>query len=333
MRVLLEIAQMIIAYCPSVKGLEKCELAPGDPLPPTSVWIDLIGPSNEERQIAEKLMGAEIPTKETVASIETSERLYVEPGAVVMTAQLPLETRSVDPALSSVTFVLNAKRLVTVRYGELNAFTLFSKKAQIDETIAHLGPAVFFAMLDIIVDRCADDMENASALYDELALQVFGEGLNTRKTASYQVAIKRLGQIGLQVAKLHDVCASLARALLFVSTHAKRLGLSAEQSSDCKMYSRDIHSIKEHGDALDNKLTFLLDATVGLVTLEQNQISKIFTVLGVIFLPPTLIASIYGMNFRNMPELDWQQGFLFSIGLMLVSVITTFLFFRWKRLL
>jgi magnesium transporter len=331
--VLVEIAQMIIAYCPSVKGLEKIELTPGDALPPTSAWIDLIEPTFEERQAAEKLMGAEIPTIEEVTSIETSERLYVEPGAVVMTAQLPLTKRTTNQALSSVTFVLNAKRLITVRYGELSSITLFSKKAQTDQTIAHMGPAIFFAMLDIIVDRCADEMENASGLYDELAMQVFEEGLNTRKTASYQVAIKRLGQIGLQVAKMHDVCASLARALLFLSTHAKRLGMSDQQSSDCKMFSRDVHSIKEHGDALDNKLTFLLDATVGLVTLEQNQISKIFTVLGVIFLPPTLIASIYGMNFRNMPELAWQQGFLFSIGLMFVSVVTTFIFFRWKRLL
>ena len=99
------------------------------------------------------------------------------------------------------------------------------------------------------------------------------------------------------------------------------------------MFGRDIHSIKEHGDALDNKLSFLLDATVGLVTLEQNQISKIFTVVSVIFLPPTLIASIYGMNFANMPELNWQLGFLFSLGLMVSSVGLTFLFFRWKRLL
>ncbi|WP_428642389.1 magnesium transporter CorA family protein [Roseibium sp.] len=324
---------MIIAYCPSVKGLERVELAPGAPLPATSVWIDLVSPTYEEQLSAEKLMGAEIPTREEIASIETSERLYVEPGAVVMTAQLPVATRTIDPSLSSVTFVLNAKRLVTVRYGEPKSIELLNRKVQNDTTIAHRGPAVFFALLDIIVDRCADEMENASARYDALSLEVFGDGLNTRKTASYQVAIKRLGLIGLHVSKMHDVCTSLLRVMLFLSTHAKRLGLSEEQTSDCKMYSRDIHSIKEHGDALDNKLNFLLDATVGLVTLEQNQISKIFTVLGLVFLPPTLIASIYGMNFSNMPELKWEQGFAFSLGLMFVSVVATFLFFRWKKLL
>jgi len=324
---------MIIAYCPSVKGLERIELSPEASLPATSIWIDLVSPTHEEQLAAEKLMGAEIPTREEIASIETSERLYLEPGAVVMTAQMPIATRTIDPALSSVTFVLNSKRLVTVRYGEPKSIAILSRKVQADASIAHRGPAVLFAMLDIIVDRCADEMESASARYDELAVEVFGQGLNTRKTASYQVAIKRLGQIGLQVAKMHDVCTSLARMLLYLNTHARRLNLTEDQANECKTFSRDIHSIKEHGDALDNKLNFLLDATVGLVTLEQNQITKLFTVLGVIFLPPTLIASIYGMNFRNMPELEWQQGFLFSIGLMLFSVVATFLFFRWKRLL
>ncbi|WP_305984311.1 magnesium transporter CorA family protein [Roseibium sp. MMSF_3544] len=324
---------MIIAYCPSVKGLERIELAPDAPLPATSVWIDLVSPTKDEQKAAEKLMGAEIPTREEIASIETSERLYVEPGAVVMTAQMPMATRTLDPILSSVTFVVNAKRLVTVRYGEPKSISILAKKVQADPTIAHLGPAVLFALLDIIVDRCADEMESASARYDELALQVFGDGLNMRKTASYQIAIKQLGQVGLHVAKMHDVCTSLSRVLLFMNTHAKRLGLTDIQATDVKTYGRDIRSIKEHADALDNKLAFLLDATVGLVTLEQNQISKIFTVLGVVFLPPTLIASIYGMNFANMPELNWEQGFLFAIGLMVVSVIATFMFFRWKRLL
>ncbi|MES0879988.1 magnesium transporter CorA family protein [Roseibium sp. SCP14] len=324
---------MIIAYCPSVKGLERIELSPGDALPSTSIWIDLLSPTQEEQKTAEKLMGAEIPTRDEIASIETSERLYLEPGAVIMTAQLPMATPVIDPALSSVTFALNAKRLVTVRYGEPKSLTVFSKKVQSDPTIPHVGPAILLAMMDIIVDKCADEMENASRQYDELALQVFGDGLNTRKTASYQVAIKRLGQIGLQVAKMHDVCASLSRMLLYMNSHAKRLNLSDQQSLDCRTFGRDIRSIKEHGDGLDNKLNFLLDATVGLVTLEQNQIAKLFTVLGLIFLPPTLIASIYGMNFVNMPELHWEQGFMFSLGLMLVSVIATFVFFRWKRLL
>lgn len=324
---------MIVAFCPTSQGLERIELEDGVCLPATSVWIDLVCPTAEEQSAAEKLMGAKIPTREAIASIETSERLYQEPGAVVMTAQLPMAKYSEDPALPSVTFVLNAKRMVSVRYGDPMALDILSRKVQADNSIAHQGPALMFALLDIIVDRCADEMETASTRYDALAFKTFGENFNTRKTARYKSAIQQIGQIGLQVAKMHDIFASLTRLLLFMSTHATRLDLNKEQIRDCKIYSRDIHSIKEHGDALDNKLTFLLDATVALVTLEQNQISKIFTVLGLIFLPPTLIASVYGMNFVNMPELKWEQGFLFSVGLMCFSVLLTFLLFRWKRLL
>lgn len=324
---------MIIAYCPSVDGLERIELAEDASLPVTSVWIDLISPTDTERQKAEHLMGAKVPTREDITSIETSERLYLEPGAVVMTANLPVEAKPLNPIESSVTFVLNAKRLATVRYGEPGSLTFLSKKVQSDNTIAHKGPAIMFALLDIAVDQCAEEMENASSRYDGVAVRVFEDDFNTRKSTGYRAAIKQLGQIGLKVAKLHDVCASLARLLLYMTNHADRLALNEEQIADCKSFSRDIHSIKEHGDALDNKLTFLLDATVGLVSLEQNQIAKIFTVLGLIFLPPTLIASIYGMNFVNMPELQWEQGFLFSIGLMVTSVAVTFFLFRWMRLL
>lgn len=324
---------MIIAYCPSVNGLERIEVAAHAPVPATSVWVDLVRPSEDEHAAAQKLMGAKIPTRQEIASIETSERLYLEPGAVVMTAQLPISGQVTDPVMSSVIFIVNAKRLVTVHYGDSSSLAFLSKRVQTDQTLPHLGPAVLFALLDIIVDRCADEMESASARFDELALIVFGDGLNTRKTSSFKISIQQMGRVGLQVARMHDVCASLARLLLFMTAHASRLDLSDSQVKDCKMFSRDIHSIKEHGDALDNKLAFLLDATIGLVTLEQNQISKIFTVLGLIFLPPTLIASIYGMNFVNMPELNWDQGFLFAIGLMGLSVTLTFILFRWLRLL
>ncbi|MTI42713.1 magnesium transporter [Roseibium hamelinense] len=324
---------MIIAYCPASTGLQRVVLEEGQAIPANACWIDLFTPSKGEQIAAEQLMGAQIPTREEVASIETSARLYDEPGAIVMTALLPMAAENPDPSLSSVIFVLNAKRMVTVRYGEPRSLVIFSKKVQADISIAHTGPALFFAMLDIVVDRCADILEEASARYDKLSLQVFEEGLSSRKTTLYQDAIRAQGRIGLRTAKMHEVCASLSRVTLFLGTHSKKLNLSTDQIDMCKTIGRDIHSIKEHGDALDNNLSFLLDATIGLVTLEQNQIIKIFSVLGVIFLPPTLIASIYGMNFENMPELKWSLGFPFSIVLMGGSIALTFLFFRLKKLL
>ncbi|MTH96515.1 CorA family divalent cation transporter [Roseibium sp. RKSG952] len=324
---------MIIAYCPSVSGLQRIELSEGQPIPGTAIWIDLFKPNQAEQIAAEKMMGAQIPTREEITSIESSARFYDEPGAIVMTALLPMAAQQTDAAKASVIFILSSKRLVTVRYGEPRSLVVCSKKVQADPGIQHTGPAVLFTMLDIIIDRCADVLEDASTEYDRLSLLVFGAGLTSRKTKVYQEAIKAQGRIGLQTAKMHQVCTSLARLILYLGTHPKKVSLSDDQIALCKTISRDIHSIKEHGDALDNNLTFLLDATIGLVTLEQNQIIKIFSVLGVIFLPPTLIASIYGMNFENMPELRWSFGFPFSILLMVGSIAATFLLFRLKKLL
>ena len=172
---------MIIAYCPSPSGLSRIELAPGDSVPAKSMWIDLLRPTHEEQLAAEKLMGVEIPTREEIASIETSARLYEEPGAVVMTALLPMAAKTLDPELSSMTFVLSPKRLVTVRYGEPQSIARFARKVQSDPAVGHTGADILFAMLDIIVDRCADVMEEASSQYDALAQQVFEEGLSSRK--------------------------------------------------------------------------------------------------------------------------------------------------------
>ncbi|WP_150496679.1 CorA family divalent cation transporter [Roseibium aquae] len=324
---------MIVAYCPSASGLERVELSAGTPLPATSVWIDLHSPTEDEQAAAEKLMGAAIPKRDEMRSIESSARLYDEPGALVMTAPMPVSSveRGTDQGL--VTFVLSSKRLVTVRHGNIKSLDLLSRLVQSDQTVQHMGPAVFFSLMEIMVDGTAEAMERASADHDKLALHVFEDGVSSRRTPVYQEAIRGQGRLSLTVAALHDVCASLARLLLFLDAHAAKVALSDPQKASLQLFGRDIHSIKEHGDALDAKLNYLLDATVGLISLEQNQIGKIFSFLGVIFLPPTLIASVYGMNFENIPELQWRMGFWFSIMMMVTSVLLTFLFFRWRKLL
>jgi len=324
---------MIIAYLPVVSGLERVTVSPGESIPATAVWIDLFQPTHEEKSAAARIVGVDIPAREDIASIETSERLYEAPGGVVMTALLPIAARIPDPELSSVTFVLTSRRLVTLRYGEPKSIELCSRKVQKSPNMPHSGCGVLFVLLDIVVDRCADVMEAAAAQFDATSMQVFEEGLSWRKSASYMTAIREQGRIGLTVARMHDVLSSLTRLSLFLSLHNQKVALNDDQKEACQAFTRDIHSIKEHADALDGKLSFLLDATVGLVNLEQNQIIKIVSVLAVIFLPPTLIASVYGMNFSEMPGLRWIYGYPFSIFLMVFSVAATFLYFRWKRLL
>ncbi len=324
---------MLIAYCPSTSGLQRRQIKAGEVLPMTAVWVDMLDPTHEEQLAVQRLMGAEIPTREEIASIETSARLYDEPGALVMTAVLPMAAKTPDPKLSSVTFVLSSKRLATVRYGNPQSIDICSRKVQSDASISQNGLGVFMALMEIIVDRAANVIEEISGQFDVIAQKVFEEGISARSNETYLGAIKTQGRLGLQVAKMHDVCASFTRLLLYLHSHGRKVSLSEMDAGLLKAFEQDLHSIKEHGDALDGKLSFLQDATLGLVSLEQNQIAKTFSVLGLIFLPPTLIASIYGMNFANMPELNWKMGFLYSVGMMGVSVGLTFLFLRNRKLL
>ncbi|WP_417692645.1 CorA family divalent cation transporter [Roseibium sp.] len=324
---------MIFAYVPTVQGLEKIQVETGTAIPPTSVWIDLLRPNRDEQLAAERLMGAEIPTRGEMGSIEASARFYEEPGALVMTTLFPIAAQTPDPEVSSVTFVISSKRLVTVRYGEPTSLSQFSHKATSTRDIAHTGPGVFVALLEIVVDRCADVMEEASANVDQMSLRVFESGISARKSALYQQAIKEQGRIGLQVSKMHDVCTGLSRMSLFLDVHSEKVSLQDKQRKLLKSFGRDVHSIKEHGDALDSRLSFLLDATIGLVNLEQNQTAKTYSVLGLIFLPPTLVASIYGMNFQSMPELSWQHGFEYALAMMGGLVLLTYLVLRLRRLL
>ncbi len=324
---------MITAFLPAARGMERVAIQPGSRIPSTVLWLDLASPTPAERKAAEELVGVEIPTPEDMAAIETSERLYEEGGVLVMTAVMPMAVREPDPKISSLTFVLSSRRLVTVRYGDPKSITLTAKRALVDGTVPHSGPGAMFLHLDSIIDRLADEVERASSDYDSLCVKVFEGGVSARKSGDYKEAIKAMGLIGLKVAKLHDVCGTLARLLLFLAFHRETVALTVVQVAACKSIGRDVQSIKEHADALDNKLSFLLDATVGLVTLEQNQIIKLFSVLAVIFLPPTLIASIYGMNFDIMPELKWAFGYPYSIGVMVLSIAVTFLYFRWQKLL
>lgn len=324
---------MITAFCADETTVSTRILSAGEPIADGAVWLDLVSPDADERAVTEAWLGLAIPTREEMAAIETSERLYEEAGALVMTTLLPMNVRAPNLRISALTIVARRDRIATLRHADSQSVAIAARRLQGQADGARTAGDALLVLLDAIADRAADVIEEASAEFDGLASHVFADGIDSRKSAEYKATIKQIGQIGLKVARMHDVCGSLERLFLFLSMHAKTIGLSSQQKALCKTLGRDIRSIREHADALDAKLNFLLDATVGLVNLEQNQIIKIFSVLAVVFLPPTLIASIYGMNFEVMPELHWEWGYPFSIVVMIISVALNFLYFRWKKLL
>ncbi len=296
-------------------------------------WIDIVRPTAEESALVERITGLDLPSREAMVEIEASSRLYIDNDAIYMTATLPNISTRPTPETATVTFVINAGQLLTIRHGEPKSFDLFRQRLSRDATVATSPANALMGLLDVIVDRIADLVELAAGEVDAMSSTIFGAGISSRRSGDYKGAIGKIGSTGIRLSKVHDSIAALTRLIHFLTQASDRAGLSKTQRGHLKTLARDLQSIKEHGVALDNKLNFLLDATIGLVNLEQNQIIKIFSVVAVFFLPPTLIASIYGMNFSDMPELRWDLGYEFSIGLMVVSAVLTWGFFRLKKLL
>lgn len=298
-----------------------------------AVWFDLFDPSAEEDRVVERLMGVSIPTREDMQEIETSSRLYQQGGAVYMTATVLCQSDSARPRTTEVTFILAGGRLATVRYAEIRPFSQFQARGARPGSGIDDARSVLLGLLDAIIDRIADVLERVHAEVDQISARVFGPEIGTGADhgRDYGRVIRAIGGEGALIGKIQECLLSLSRLVGYFAEEVGRNGAPKDEKAHVKTIAQDLRSLSEHAVALDNKVVFLLDATLGLVSLQQNTIVKIFSVLAVVFMPPTLIASLYGMNFHHMPELDWTWGYPFAIGLMLASIGVTYAIFKWRN--
>jgi magnesium transporter len=308
-----------------------------DTLPRDSVWVDLCDPTPTEIVSVERVFGIEIPTREEMLEIEASSRLYSENGYLVMTAPVLHRATAEIPESGSVTFVLLPNTLVTIRFIDPLPFASYSRRVERNQALAASAQIVLLGLLESFTDRLADVLEQAQADMEGVSRDIFGKRANAaggagrrtgsvrRKGTDLQEMLRRIGRGGDVATKARDSLLGLSRIALFLTAQAD---VKKETKTRIKTLSRDIGSITDHAQFLAGKVNFLLDATLGLINIEQNAIIKIFTVAAVAFLPPTLIASIYGMNFEFMPELHWAHGYLFAVGLMILSAIVPMWFFR-----
>ncbi|MDK9695642.1 MAG: magnesium transporter CorA family protein [Siculibacillus sp.] len=294
-----------------------------------AVWFDLLEPTEEEDADAEKMLGVAVPTRDEMQEIEASSRLYAEDGALYMTALVQVRSDTASPQLTPVTFILVGNRLATVRYDRPRSFDIFRTRAERPGFGLVDGRGVLLGLLETIVDRLADGLERIGAELEVSSSAVFRPRREREK--GLEETITAIGRTGGAVSRAEESIVSLSRLFHFLAEHAGRDRLDPEGRARLVTLDHDIRSLAEHVRSLDAKVDFLLSATLGLVGLEQNTIVKIFSVLAVIFMPPTLIASIYGMNFRAMPELDQPWGYPMALGLMVASVAVTFAMFKWKR--
>jgi magnesium transporter len=247
-----------------------------------------------------------------------------------MTATLPANTDTDKHVMGPVTFVLAKDRLVTVRYHEPRAFKTFPMRAESADLNCVNGQSILIALLEAIVDRLADLLERASREVIDISHEIFHptEKKASKRDVGFQIILRRIGREEHFISNVQDSLVSLQRVSGFLGSISAASKDEKGLRTRAKTLSRDVLSLSTHAESLSQKITFLLDATLGMINIEQNAIIKIVSVAAVVFLPPTLVASIYGMNFEVMPELKWLLGYPFALCLMVVSAVLPFWWFR-----
>jgi magnesium transporter len=321
---------MIRGYTASERGLKDTEIHIGDRAAPNGLlWVDLLEPSTEEDRFVSSLLGVEIPTREEMQEIEVSSRLYQQDGALFMTASVLSAADSENPQSTAMTFILAGDRLITVRYADPRPFAAFAARAR--QAGFGLGRAemVLLGLLDAIVDRTADVLERVGAEVESASQLVFKHtGPQPTKSRDFQDVIRRIGHAGDLASKARESLVSIGRLGSFLAQSIEANKSPKEVRARVHSIERDVHALTDHATFLNNKINFLLDATLGMINIEQNNIIKIFSVAAVVFLPPTLVASVYGMNFEIMPELKWGLGYPLALLLMVCSALLPYLYFK-----
>jgi magnesium transporter len=322
---------MLSVYVPRGTMLERVVVEAGAEPPEAAVWIDLVTPTVQEDKTVEALLGIAVPTREEMQEIEVSSRLYVENSARYMTATLMCQSDTMTPKTTPVTFILSKHRLCTVRYDDPRPFAIIEHKLGRFCGPKVTGDNVLMDLLDAVIDRAADILERVGGEVDQISHSIF-EPEDEMSTPSYNEVLKALGRKGDLTSKVRESQVSVGRLLSFLAHEADVLKWHKDVRTQIQSMQRDVISLTDHASFLSNKVTFLLDAMLGVVNLQQNAIIKIFSIAAVIFMPPTLIASIYGMNFHSgMIELDWTYGYHWALGLMVIAAVLPILFFKWKK--
>lgn len=299
------------------------------------VWMDLLEPTHAEEQQVEGLIGIDVPTRDEMHEIEFSSRFYQEHGGLFATASFVTEAETEKPEIHAITFVLAVGKLVTVRYSNPKPFQLFIARGGRMEAPSTNGISALIGLMEAVIDRKADILEMASHKIDAISHAVFRPALlskieRAQAQPDLEEMMRQIGVSGDIVSKTRESLSSISRLLSYVSQSSYCVN-STDENSRVAVLVRDIPGLTDHAAFLTNKLGFLLDATLGMISVEQNAIIKIFSVAAVIFLPPTLVASIYGMNFRFMPELNWHYGYPLALLMMVAAAWLPYRYFKKRK--
>ncbi|OGV27845.1 MAG: hypothetical protein A3E88_00950 [Legionellales bacterium RIFCSPHIGHO2_12_FULL_35_11] len=311
-------------------GLQNDEIIDENPIKlADALWIDLLNPSQREEDDLANILGFKLPTRAEMVEIELSSRLYSENGVHFMTAAIIVDSTSADPILDPITFILTEDKLITVRYVEPQSFKLFTAKISKSHSTYTTATALLVDLLETTIDRVADILEFIGQGIDRYSKKIFNPD-ERQNTKDYYKFLQKIASSCDLNTKTQESLVTFSRLVVYLSRHNEII-LDKKSKVQISTIRKDIASLNQHTNFLSSKVSFLLDATLGLVSIEQNNIIKIFSVAAVIFLPPTLIASVYGMNFKFIPELSWQYGYEAAIGLIIFAAWAPYRFFKYKK--
>ena len=300
-------------------------------VPEGAVWLDLLNPTPEEEKLTESVLGQNVPTREDLKEIEPSSRLFERDGVLFLTASVMSGIAEGHPTADPVGFILSDSLLVTVRYIDPDPFLLLAERVYGEPETVGDSLSVLVQLFDTIVDELADQYEHAGREIEKLSSRVFERNLRRRDKETHterrlEALLLRIGQVQRLLAEIRQSTVSISRMMVFFANCGPVERGDYRPRIDS--FNADLQALLDHSAFLNDNLTFLLDASLGLISLEQNFVMKVFSVFAVIFMPPTLIAGVYGMNFERMPELGWVYGYPMALGLILVSAVVPYMIAR-----
>jgi magnesium transporter len=325
---------MLTAFSCDTQHLQPLAAPPDDAALRTAVWIDLVSPTPEEAAAVATATGFTIPTEASASEIEASSRLATRNGVLYLS--MPLILRSEDGPLGvPAGFVLSPKQLLTVRFAPNAVFDAFANRTPRGEDV-YPGPAnVLVGLLEAIVDRQADVLEQVAHELDDISHRIFAlgvrqEGGRKREDATLRVTLGQLGRLGDLISHVRDTLVGAGRIGPYMDGAAASW-LPKDLPPRLKTLQQDIASLNDFDTHLNDKLQFLLDATMGFINIAQNDVMKVMTIASVVGIPPVLVAGIYGMNFKGIVEYDWAYGYEYGLGLIVLTTLIPLAIFRWRK--
>jgi magnesium transporter len=324
---------MLIAFACEAHRAKRLVAAPTAALLRSAVWIDLHDPTGDEIRLVVEATGLHVPTWAEVSEIEASSRLVLRERVLYLS--MPMIATDNGPRLVSAGFVLSPERLLTVRFAASQVFDAYASRLPDGDTPHRTGAEILVGLLGAIVDRQADAVEKIHADLDIVSRRVFslsGEGRAGRKVEDriLRDTLAELGRIGDMISHIRETQLGAARLLPFIEANTADW-LPAELHPKLATLRDDIVSIRDFDNHLADKAQFLLDATLGFINIAQNDVMKVMTIASVAGIPPVLVAGVYGMNFKYIPEYDWTWGYPFGWALIVLTTLIPLAIFRWRK--